>query len=55
MSIRGFTLLEVLLAASILAVVMVGLGSFYLSTVRFEHQDRAQVSLQRQAESDLAG
>ena len=49
MSTRGFTLLEVIVAAAVLAVVMVSLGSFYLSTVRFANQDSAQVSLQRQA------
>lgn len=49
MTRRGFTLLEVVLAAAVLAIVMLGAGSFYLSTLRTANEDTAQVSLQRQA------
>jgi prepilin-type N-terminal cleavage/methylation domain-containing protein len=46
---RGFTVLEVIVAALVLAIVMAAAGTFYLSTVRTADDDTAQVSLQRQA------
>lgn len=49
MSERGFTLLEVLLASAVLAIVLLGAGGFYLLTVRVGSENTAQTSLQRQA------
>lgn len=49
MSERGFTLLEVLVAAAVLCVILLGAGTFYLSAVRFDKQNSAQTFLQRQA------
>lgn len=49
MSQRGFTLLEVLVAAATLSVVLAGAVAFYLSAVRVDQQNSAQVFLQRQA------
>ena len=46
---RGFSLLELLVGAAIGVVVLLGMGSFYLSTLRFYAQSSAQVALQRQA------
>lgn len=45
----GFTFTEVLIAGAIGAVVLLALGSFYLSTIRFYEQSTAQTALQRQA------
>jgi type II secretory pathway pseudopilin PulG len=49
MTERGFTILEVILTGAIVAMVMVGLGTFYLSTVQFSNENAAQTALQRQA------
>ena len=49
MSERGFTLLEVLVAAAVLCVILLGAGTFYLSAVRFDKENSAQTFLQRQA------
>lgn len=49
MNARGFTLLELLLASTVLAGILLGAGWFYLTAKRFELENRAQVSLQRQA------
>jgi Tfp pilus assembly protein PilV len=46
---RGLTLLELLIAAALGTVVLLGLGQFYLATVRFGSQSNAQTFLQRQA------
>src|SRR2546426_458873 len=45
---RGYTLLEVLVAAAIGAAVAVGLSGFFLATLRFGKDSDAQVALQRQ-------
>jgi len=45
---RGYTLLEVLVAAAIGAAVAVGLSGFFLTTLRFGKDTDAQVALQRQ-------
>ena len=49
MNQRGFTLMEVLLAALIGAVVLLGIGSFYISMVNAYKQGNDQAFLQRQA------
>lgn len=49
MSDRGFSLTELLVAAAIGAVVLLGIGTFYLSTLRFYEQSSTQAALQRQA------
>ena len=49
MSERGFTVLETLLAAAVLGFVMLGVGLFYVSSVRMEQENNAQIYLQRQA------
>ena len=48
MSEHGFTLLEVLVATAVLAVVLLGAGLFYASAVRFDKENSAQAFLQRQ-------
>ena len=45
---RGYTLLEVLVAAAIGAAVAVGLSGFFVATLRFGKDTDAQVALQRQ-------
>src|SRR5207245_11535008 len=45
---RGYTLLEVLVAAAIGAAVAVGLSGFFVATLRFGKETDAQVALQRQ-------
>src|SRR5437879_13757890 len=45
---RGYTLLEVLVAAAIGAAVAVGLSGFFMATLRFGKDTDAQVALQRQ-------
>ena len=49
MNQRGFTLMEVLLAALIGAVVLLGIGSFYISMVNAYKQGNDQALVQRQA------
>jgi len=49
MNQRGFTLMEVLLAALIGAVVLLGIGSFYISMVNAYKRGNDQALLQRQA------
>ncbi|MBI4529746.1 MAG: prepilin-type N-terminal cleavage/methylation domain-containing protein [Deltaproteobacteria bacterium] len=46
---RGFTLIEVLVASVIGAVVLLGISNFYLSTLRLGDQSSSQTFLQRQA------
>ncbi len=46
---QAFTLMEVLIATAIGVVMLLGIGSFYLSTLRFYEQGNAQTELQRQA------
>jgi prepilin-type N-terminal cleavage/methylation domain-containing protein len=46
---RGFTLLELLVAGAIGSVVLLGIGGYYLSTLRFYDQSSSQAFLQRQA------
>jgi prepilin-type N-terminal cleavage/methylation domain-containing protein len=45
---RGFSLVELLVAAAIGSVVMLGLSGFYLSALRFNAESSAQTYLQRQ-------
>ena len=45
----GFTLIELLVAGAVGVIVLLALGGFYLSTLRFYEQSSAQVALQRQA------
>ena len=49
MSERGFTILELLVAAFIAAVVVIGAGSLYLLSARVERENAAEMFLQRQA------
>ena len=49
MSQRGFTLVEVVVAAAALSIVLLGVGTFYLSSIRIEEENTAQTFLQRQA------
>jgi prepilin-type N-terminal cleavage/methylation domain-containing protein len=49
MNNRGFTLIELLVAVAVGALVLLGIGGFYLSTVRFYGQSNSQAFLQRQA------
>ncbi len=46
---RGFTLIEVLVAVSVGAIVLLGMNSFYLSTLRSYDHGNSQALLQRQA------
>jgi len=46
---QAFTLMELLIATAIGVVVLLGIGSFYLSTLRFYEQSNAQTEVQRQA------
>ena len=48
MNERGTTLLESLIALVVGSVVLLGISSFYLATLRFSRQDSAQTFLQRQ-------
>ena len=49
MSERGFALLELLVASAAGVIVLLGVGAYYLTTVRFGNEGTAQISLQRQA------
>jgi prepilin-type N-terminal cleavage/methylation domain-containing protein len=49
MSRRGFTLVELLLASALGAVVLLSLGSFFLSMIKAYSHGNDQVFLQRQA------
>jgi len=49
MSQRGFTLLEVLVAAAALSIVLLGASSLFVAAVRFEQENSAEIFLQRQA------
>ena len=49
MNPRGFTLVEILLASAAGAIVLPGIGSFYLSMVNAYKQGNDQAFLQRQA------
>ncbi len=44
----GFTLIELLVAVAIGILVLLGIGDFYLSTLRFYNQSNSQAFLQRQ-------
>jgi len=46
---QAFTLIELLITSAIGVVMLLGLGSFYLSTLRIYEQGNAQTALQRQA------
>ena len=48
MNERGTTLIELLIAMVAGSVVLLGIGSFYVATLRASHQDSAQTFLQRQ-------
>jgi len=48
MNERGTTLVELLIATVVGSVVLLGIGSFYVATMRASHQDSAQTFLQRQ-------
>ena len=48
MNERGTTLIELLIAMAVGSVVLLGIGSFYVATLRASHQDSAQTFLQRQ-------
>jgi len=45
---RGFTLIELLVATAVGAIVLLGIGGFYVATVRFAEQSHSQTFLQRQ-------
>ena len=47
MSERGFTLIELLIAVAIGSIVILALGGFYLSAVRFSTAGTAQADRQR--------
>jgi type II secretory pathway pseudopilin PulG len=49
MSERGFSMLEALLATAALSIVLLGVGVFYLSSLRMERDNDAQIQIQRQA------
>ncbi len=49
MSERGFTVVEIVVAAAALSIVLLGGGTFYLSSIRIEEENTAQTYLQRQA------
>lgn len=49
MNQRGFTLMEVLVASLVGAVVLLGIGSFYISMVNAYNRGNDQAFLQRQA------
>ena len=46
---QAFTTIELLIATTIGVVMLLGIGSFYLSTLRIYEQGNAQTELQRQA------
>ena len=46
---QAFTLIELLITSAIGVVMFLGIGSFYLSTLRIYEQGNAQTALQRQA------
>jgi len=46
---QAFTLIELLITSAIGVVMLLGIGSFYLSTLRIYEQSNAQTELQRQA------
>ncbi len=48
MNSRGFSLVEVLVAASVGVIVLMGIGTFYLTAVRFSNDSEDQAFLQRQ-------
>jgi prepilin-type N-terminal cleavage/methylation domain-containing protein len=48
MNERGVTLLESVIALAIGSVVLLGISSLYLATLRFSKQDSSQTFLQRQ-------
>ena len=48
MNERGFTLVELLVAIAVGVVVLLGIGGFFLSTLRFSAQSSSQTFLQRQ-------
>jgi prepilin-type N-terminal cleavage/methylation domain-containing protein len=48
MNERGSTLLELLIALAVGSVVLLGISSLYLATLRFSDQDSSQTFLQRQ-------
>jgi prepilin-type N-terminal cleavage/methylation domain-containing protein len=49
MNERGVTLIESLIAMALGSVLLLGIGSFYVATVRSSRQDSAQTFLQNQA------
>jgi len=49
LSERGFTILEVLVAAAALSLVLLGMSLFYTTLTRFELENNSQTYLQRQA------
>jgi prepilin-type N-terminal cleavage/methylation domain-containing protein len=49
MNARGFTLPELLVAIAVGAVVLLGVGSFYVSSVRFSAASQSQAYLQERA------
>ncbi len=46
---RGFTVLEFLVATAVLAIVLLGISTFYASSARIQKDNTAQTFLQRQA------
>ena len=48
MNERGVTLIELLVAAAIGVIVLLGLGTFYVSTIRFVRDSTAEAFLDRQ-------
>ena len=48
MNERGTTLIELLITMVVGSVILLGIGSFYVATLRASHQDSAQTFLQRQ-------
>ena len=49
MSERGFSLLELLVAATAVSVILFGTGTLFMTFVRFGQENSAQTFLQRQA------